>query len=179
MSVHRRPAAGYKYRAGLRRMASCWQQRQVSPCLRLSSTTEWLSFQLFIQIQFIDRVLRAGCTTETGFTVQTVQKTAEIPQVRAQIGRQIPDVNHISQRKVGQNGRVRITVDLPESVIPEATSHSYIWSRSSLCATTGLLLYQSVEQWKSCLLCSPRKRGFLVVFFANHRDGSLSTVPMT
>ena len=67
-------------------MASCWQQRQVSPCLRLSSTTEWLSFQLFFQIQFIDRVLRAGCTTETGFTVQTVQKTAEIPQVRAQIG---------------------------------------------------------------------------------------------
>ena len=67
-------------------MASCWQQRQVSPCLRLSSSTEWLSFQLFFKIQFIDRVLRAGCTTETGFTVQTVQKTAEIPQVRAQIG---------------------------------------------------------------------------------------------
>ena len=60
LSVHRGPAAGYKYRAGLRRMASCWQQRQVSPCLRLSSTTEWLSFQLFFQIQFIDRVLRAG-----------------------------------------------------------------------------------------------------------------------
>ena len=62
--------------------------------------------------------------------------------------RQIPDVNHISQRKVGQNGRVRITVDMPESVIPEATSHSCIWARSSLCATTGLLLYQSVEQWE-------------------------------
>ena len=33
-------------------------------------------------------------------------------------------VDDISQRKVGQNGRVRITVDMPESVIPEATSHS-------------------------------------------------------
>ena len=53
--------------------------------------------------------------------------------------RQIPDVHHISQRKVGQNGRVRITVDMPESVIPEATPHSCIWSRSSLCANTGLL----------------------------------------
>ena len=62
--------------------------------------------------------------------------------------RQIPDVNHISQRKVGQNGRVRITMDMPESVIPEATSHSCIWSRSSLCVTTGLLLYQSVELWE-------------------------------
>ena len=62
--------------------------------------------------------------------------------------RQIPDFSHISQRKVGQNGRVRITVNLPESVIPEAASHSCIWSRSSLCATTGLLLYQSVEQWE-------------------------------
>ena len=61
--------------------------------------------------------------------------------------RQIPDVHHISQRKVGQNSRVRITVDMPESVIPEATSHSCIWSRSSLCANTGLLFYQSVEQW--------------------------------
>ena len=61
--------------------------------------------------------------------------------------RQIPDVNHISQREVGQNGRVRILVDMPESVIPEVTSHSCIWSRSSLCATTGLLVFQSVEQW--------------------------------
>ena len=57
-----------------------------------------------------------------------------------------PDVNHISQRKVGQQGRVRITVDLPESVIPKATSQSCIWSRSSLRAPTGMLLYQSVEQ---------------------------------
>ena len=62
--------------------------------------------------------------------------------------RQIPDVNNISQRKVGQNGRVRITVDMPESVIPEATSQSCIWSRSSLRATTMLLLCQSVEQWE-------------------------------
>ena len=62
--------------------------------------------------------------------------------------RQIPDVQHISQRKVGQNGRVRITVDKPESVIPGATSHSCIWSRSSLCANIGLLFYQSVEQWE-------------------------------
>ena len=54
----------------------------------------------------------------------------------------------MSQRKVGQNGRVRITVDMPESVIPEATSNSCIWSRSSLCANTGLLFYQSVEQWE-------------------------------
>ena len=62
--------------------------------------------------------------------------------------RQLPDVNHISQRKVGQNGRVRSTVNMSESVIPEATSHRGIRSRSSLCATTGLLLYQSVEQWE-------------------------------
>ena len=62
--------------------------------------------------------------------------------------RQFPDAHHISQRKVGQNGRVRITVDMPESVILEATSHSCIWSRSSLCANTGLLFYQSVEQWE-------------------------------
>ena len=37
---------------------------------------------------------------------------------------------------------------MPESVIPEATSHSCIWSRSSLCANTGFLFYQSVEQWE-------------------------------
>ena len=37
---------------------------------------------------------------------------------------------------------------MPESVIPEATSHSCIWSRSSLCATTGLLFCQSLEQWE-------------------------------
>ena len=46
--------------------------------------------------------------------------------------RQIHGVNHISQRKVGQHGQVRITVDMPESVVPEATSRSCIWSRSSL-----------------------------------------------
>ena len=62
--------------------------------------------------------------------------------------RQIPGVNHISQRKVGQNGRVCITVGLSESVILEATSHSCIWSRSPHRATSGLLLYQSVEQWE-------------------------------
>ena len=37
---------------------------------------------------------------------------------------------------------------MPESVIPEVTPHSCIWSRSSLCATIGFLLYQSVEQWE-------------------------------
>ena len=52
--------------------------------------------------------------------------------------RQIPDVHHISQREVGQNGRVRITVKRPESVT----------TRSSLCANTGLLFHQSVEQWE-------------------------------
>ena len=62
--------------------------------------------------------------------------------------RLLPDVNHISQRKVGQQGRVRITVDLPESVIPEETLQSCIWSRSSLRASTGMLLYQSAEQWE-------------------------------
>ena len=31
--------------------------------------------------------------------------------------RQILGVHHISQRKVGQNGRVRVTVDTPESEI--------------------------------------------------------------
>ena len=31
--------------------------------------------------------------------------------------RLLPDVNHISKRKVGQQGRASITVDLPESVI--------------------------------------------------------------
>ena len=69
--------------------------------------------------------------------------------------RQIPDVNHISQRKVGQNGRVRITVDMPEFVIPKATSHSCIWSRSSLCATTGLVVFsahqRNVDFW-SCFV---------------------------
>ena len=60
--------------------------------------------------------------------------------------RQIPDVNHISQRKVGQNGRVRITVDMSASVIPEVTSHSCIWFRSSLRVTIAFLLYHSVEQ---------------------------------
>ena len=62
--------------------------------------------------------------------------------------RQIHGVSHISQRKVGQQGRVRISVFMPESVIPEATSQSCIWSRSSLRATTGMLLNQSVEQWE-------------------------------
>ena len=37
---------------------------------------------------------------------------------------------------------------MPESVIPEVTPHSCIWSRSSLCAAIGFLLYQSVEQWE-------------------------------
>ena len=88
--------------------------------------------------------------------------------------RQIPDVNHISQRKVGQNGRVRITVDMPESVI--LVPHSVL-----------LLGCSFINPWnsgKSCLLCSPKKHGFLVVFCASHRDGSLSTllqvcIPMT
>ena len=62
--------------------------------------------------------------------------------------RQLHGVNHISQRKVGQQGRVRITVNMPESVIPEATSQSCVWSHSSLRATTGMLLYQSLEQWE-------------------------------
>ena len=62
--------------------------------------------------------------------------------------RLLPDVNHISQRQVGQQGRVRITVDLPESVIPGATLQSCIWSRSSLRASTGMLLYQCTEQWE-------------------------------
>ena len=62
--------------------------------------------------------------------------------------RQILGINHMSQRKVGQSGRVRITSYMPESVIPEATSQSCIWYRSSLRATVGFLLYQSVEQWE-------------------------------
>ena len=62
--------------------------------------------------------------------------------------RQILGINHMSQRKVGQSGRVRITSYMPESVIPEATSQSCICSRSSLRATVGFLLYQSVEQWE-------------------------------
>ena len=39
-------------------------------------------------------------------------------------------------------------MDMPQSVIPEVTPHSCIWSRSSLCATIGFLLFQSVEQWE-------------------------------
>ena len=42
---------------------SCWQQRLVSPCLRLSSSTEWMSFQLFFEVIH---------------TEQTVQNTVEI-----------------------------------------------------------------------------------------------------
>ena len=79
--------------------------------------------------------------------------------------RLLPDVNHISQRKVGQQGRVRIAVDLPESVIPEATLQSCIWSRSSLRAFTGMLLYQSVEQWEelsSLLLTEPWASGRVI-----------------
>ena len=37
----------------------------------------------------------------------------------------------------------------------------------------------SINPWsngKSCLLCLPKKRGFLVVFCASHRDGSSSTL---
>ena len=30
---------------------------------------------------------------------------------------------------------------------------------------------------RSCLICSPKKRGFQVVFCANHQDGSLSILP--
>ena len=37
---------------------------------------------------------------------------------------------------------------MPEYVISEVTPHSCIWSRSSLRATIGFLLYQSVEQWE-------------------------------
>ena len=60
--------------------------------------------------------------------------------------RQIHDVHHISQRKVGQNGRVRITVDMPESVIPEATSNSCISLVPHSVPILGF--YQSVEQWE-------------------------------
>ena len=37
---------------------------------------------------------------------------------------------------------------MPESVIPEAASQCCIWSRSSLRASAGLRLYQSMEQWE-------------------------------
>ena len=90
--------------------------------------------------------------------------------------RQIPDVNHISQRKVGQNGRVRITVECLNlsSLKPRRTVAFGLVPRSVL-----LLGCSFINPWsngKSCLLCSPRKRGILVVFCANHRDGSLSTL---
>ena len=62
--------------------------------------------------------------------------------------RQLPGVHHISQRKVGDSGRVRITVDLPASSIVEATTRSRIWARSSIRAMTGVLLYQSKQQWE-------------------------------
>ena len=82
--------------------------------------------------------------------------------------RQIPDVHHISQRKVGQKGRVRITVDMPESIIPEATSHSLV-SFLSVCqywfallsirgAMGGVVFSAHKETWISGrVLCeSPR-----------------------
>ena len=42
---------------------SCWQQRQVPPCLRLNSSTERLSFQVFFDVVH---------------TVQTAKKTVVI-----------------------------------------------------------------------------------------------------
>ena len=61
--------------------------------------------------------------------------------------RQIPGVRHISQRKVGEKGRVRITVDAPENDIADATSQTNIWAPANLRATDGILLYQSKVQW--------------------------------
>ena len=90
--------------------------------------------------------------------------------------RQIPDVDHISQRKVEQNGRVRITVDMPESVIPEVTSHSCIWFRFSFCAATGLLLYQSVEEWEALSSLLTKEAWIFGHGCASHRDGFLSTL---
>ena len=52
------------------------------------------------QIQFIDRVLRAVAQQRQDFTVQTVQKTAEIPQVRVQF-LEVVDVPVVVQRQAG------------------------------------------------------------------------------
>ena len=92
--------------------------------------------------------------------------------------RQIPGVNHISQRKVGQNGRVRITVDMPEYV----NSCCHIAKLYLVLVPHSVLLLGcfSTNLWsngKSCLLCSPKKHGSLVVSCVSHRDGSLLTPP--
>ncbi len=61
--------------------------------------------------------------------------------------RRLEGVKHISQRKVGDRGQVRITVDLPSALLNDATSHCRVWAKSSIRAASGILLYQSKEQW--------------------------------
>ena len=50
--------------------------------------------------------------------------------------------------------------------------------------TLGCSFINPWSNGRSCLLCTPRKRGYLVVFCANHQDGSSSIllqvcIPMT
>ena len=80
----------------------------------------------------------------------------------------------MSQRKIGQSGRVRITSSIPESVIPEATSQSCIWSPSSQRDTVGFLLYQSVEQWEELSSLLTKEAWIPDVYCVSNRDGSLS-----
>ena len=53
--------------------------------------------------------------------------------------RQLPGVCHVSQRKVNDAGRVRLTVDIPEHILQEVTSRSNIWARSSMRVNSGIL----------------------------------------
>ena len=99
--------------------------------------------------------------------------------------RQIPDVHHIF-----------FSVKLDRMV--ESASQwiclnvSYLKPRRTVASglvphSVPILVCFFINPWsngRSCLLCSPRKRGFLVVFCANHRDGSSSILlqvccPMT
>ena len=78
---------------------------------------------------------------------QRVELVMETSVEDARRVRQLSGVHHVAQRKVGELGRVRITVDLPATSINEAAANTRIWAQSNIRASAGVLLYQSKQQW--------------------------------
>ena len=95
-----------------------------------------------------------------GETVDLGEINADVlnlPRVEIVMGTDVDDarrvrlmsgVHHISQRKVGDHGRVRVTLDVPVGMLDAVTSRSRLWARSRIRAQTGVLLHQSKQQWQ-------------------------------
>jgi len=95
-----------------------------------------------------------------GETVDLGEINADVlnlPRVEIVMGTDVDDarrvrlmsgVHNISQRKVGDHGRVRVTLDVPVGMLDAVTSRSRLWARSRIRAQTGVLLHQSKQQWQ-------------------------------